>query len=70
MDESVEAVFLSKSRQVLKVSPALKPWRSLSACRNARSMIEWRPGHAARRGLRAGAQLHHTPNNPLTEPER
>jgi len=70
MDESVEAVFLFKSRQVLKVSPALKPWRGLSACRGARGMIEWRPGHAARRGLRACAQLRHAPNNPLKEPRR
>jgi len=57
MSEAIEAVFLSKDLQILKISSPLKPWRSLSGCRRAWGVIEWQPGHALRLGLREGMQL-------------
>jgi len=57
MVEPIEAVFISKDWRILKISPPLKPWRAMSACRGAWGVIEWAPGQAARLGLREGAQL-------------
>ncbi|MDR2001302.1 MAG: DUF192 domain-containing protein [Zoogloeaceae bacterium] len=54
---ALEAVFLSKKMQVLKISSPLKPWRSLSACSGAWAVLEWRVGEAANFGLREGSQL-------------
>ena len=57
MVEPIEAVFVSKDWRILKISPPLKPWRAVSACRGAWGVIEWAPGQAARLGLREGVQL-------------
>jgi uncharacterized membrane protein (UPF0127 family) len=54
----LEALYLSKDGRVLKISRALPPWLGLSGCLGARAVLEWRPGNAARFGLRAGGQLH------------
>lgn len=56
----IEAVFLSKELRVLKIDTPLKPWRSVSACRGAWAVLEWRAGEAAYLGLRKGAQLKQT----------
>jgi len=53
----IEAVYLSKDFRVLKISPPLKPWRSVSACLGAWGVLEWRVGEAAHFGLRKGSQL-------------
>ena len=57
MRAPIEAVFLSKDLRVLKISPPLKPWRSISACPGAWAVLEWRVGESAHFGLRKGAQL-------------
>ena len=52
----IDAVFLDRDLRVLRVVPALRPWRG-AACRGARSVLELRPGEASQRGIQVGARL-------------
>jgi len=69
MREPIEAVFLSKELRVLKISPPLKPWRSISVCLDAWAVLEWHVGQAAYFGLYEGSQLKriHVEAFPLME---
>jgi len=53
---AIDAVFLDRGDRVLKVSPAMEPWR-VSSCRKARAVLELPAGEATRRGLRPGMSL-------------
>ena len=52
----IDAVFLSRSGDVLKVSPDVKPWRTRS-CRRAYAVLELAAGEAARRRIAPGQRL-------------
>jgi uncharacterized membrane protein (UPF0127 family) len=53
---AIDAVFLDRSNQVLKVASAMRPWRA-TGCVGARAVLELPAGEAARRGLRPGVSL-------------
>ena len=53
---AIDAVLLDDDLQVVKVTPALRPWR-ITAARGARSVLELRAGEAARHGIVAGDVL-------------
>ena len=53
---AIDAVFLNRANEVVKVAPQLRPWRTAS-CRGARAVLELRAGEAAKRGLRPGVSL-------------
>lgn len=63
MRGALEAVFLSTDGRVLKISPPLRPWRSVSLCPGAHAVLEWGVGEAAYFGLREGARLEWTKLN-------
>jgi uncharacterized membrane protein (UPF0127 family) len=52
----IDAVFLSKDGEVLKVAENVRPWRARS-CRHARSVLELGAGEASRHGIMVGDQL-------------
>jgi uncharacterized membrane protein (UPF0127 family) len=52
----IDAVFIDRANQVLKVAAGLPPWRA-AGCRGARAVLELASGEAARRGLRPGVTL-------------
>jgi len=52
----IDIVFLGPRGAVLRVVPALRPWR-LAACRGARSVLELPPGTCARLGVEPGDVL-------------
>jgi uncharacterized membrane protein (UPF0127 family) len=52
----LDAVFLSRSGEVLKVSSNVKPWRARS-CRRAYSVLELAAGEAERRDIAPGQRL-------------
>ncbi|MER3410679.1 MAG: hypothetical protein C4306_11510 [Thermoleophilia bacterium] len=52
----IDAVFLDRELQVLKVVSCLRPWR-FAACRGAKAVLELPAGRAARVGLREDARL-------------
>lgn len=52
----IDAVFLSRDGDVLKVSSDVKPWRARS-CRRAHAVLELSAGEAARRGIARGQRL-------------
>jgi uncharacterized membrane protein (UPF0127 family) len=52
----IDAVWVDRELNVLKVSPELGPWRT-AACRGAKGVIELPAGFAAERGLKAGDAL-------------
>jgi uncharacterized protein len=52
----IDAVFLSRDGEVLKVSSNVRPWRA-AAARGAKAVIELPAGEADRRGIRAGTRL-------------
>jgi uncharacterized membrane protein (UPF0127 family) len=52
----IDAVFLGRDGEVLRVEPEVRPWRT-AARRGARAVLEVRAGECARRGLRAGDRL-------------
>ena len=56
MKFTIDVLFLSKTRKVLKARPALKPWR-ISACLRAHSVLELPEGQIAATGTCAGDQL-------------
>jgi uncharacterized protein len=52
----IDAVFLARDGEVLKVAHEIKPWRIRSA-RRAHSVIELAAGEAKRRGVSPGDRL-------------
>ena len=52
----IDAVFLSRAGEVMKVSAAVGPWRTRS-CRRAYAVLELAAGEAERRGLTTGDHL-------------
>jgi uncharacterized membrane protein (UPF0127 family) len=52
----IDAVFLSKDGEVLKVAPNVRPWR-IRSCRGAHSVLELGAGEAERRAIAAGQRL-------------
>jgi len=52
----IDAVFLSRDGEVLKVSADVRPWRT-AAARGAKVVIELPAGEAERRGIQAGTRL-------------
>lgn len=52
----IDVVFLGARGDVLRVVPALRPWR-LAACRGARRVLELPPGTCARLGVEPGDVL-------------
>ena len=53
---AIDAVFLDRDLQVLKVVPHLRPWRMASK-RRSRSVLELAAGTCERRGLQVGDRL-------------
>ena len=56
MKFTIDVVYLSKSKQVLKLCPGLRPWR-LSMCLRAHSVLELPEGLIAATGTELGDQL-------------
>jgi uncharacterized membrane protein (UPF0127 family) len=52
----IDAVFLSRNDEVLKVSAHVKPWRARS-CARAFAVLELAAGEAERRGIEPGQRL-------------
>jgi uncharacterized protein len=52
----IDAVWVDKDLKVLKVSPAVAPWR-VAACKGAKGVVEIPAGEASRRGVGPGDQL-------------
>jgi uncharacterized membrane protein (UPF0127 family) len=52
----IDAVFVDRDLEVLRIAPELPPWR-MAAARGARAVLELPAGEAARRGLTVGARL-------------
>jgi uncharacterized membrane protein (UPF0127 family) len=52
----IDVVFLDREDTVVKVVPALAPWR-VAGARGAKSALELPAGEAARRGLEVGDRL-------------
>jgi uncharacterized membrane protein (UPF0127 family) len=52
----IDVVFIARDGEVVKVVPALKPWRTAGA-RGARSALELAAGEAGRRGIEPGTRL-------------
>jgi uncharacterized membrane protein (UPF0127 family) len=59
----IDAVFLSRDNEVLKVSPHVKPWRTRS-CRRAYTVLELGAGEAERRGIERGQRLRAAETGP------
>ena len=53
---AIDAVFLDRDQNVLRVASDLKPWRMASK-RGAKSVLELPAGRCARAGLREGDRL-------------
>lgn len=53
---AIDVVFLDAYMRVLKIVPAVPPWRSVAA-RHARAVLELAAGEARRRGLTVGDRL-------------
>jgi uncharacterized protein len=52
----IDAVFLDSELRIVKLVPALRPWRIASASR-ARAVLELTEGEIARRGIKVGQRL-------------
>jgi uncharacterized protein len=52
----IDVVFLDRELRVLRIVPALKPWRAV-AKRRAKAVLELAAGECERRGLAAGDRL-------------
>lgn len=59
----IDAVFLSRDNEVLKVSPNVKAWRTRS-CRRAFAVLELAAGEAGRRGIEPGLRLRAAEREP------
>ena len=53
----IDVVYLDRDQRVVKVVPALKPWRMSLGGRRAKATLELAAGEAARLGLEPGARL-------------
>ena len=53
---AIDAVFLDRDRQVVRIVAELAPWKTAST-RGAREVVELAAGEAARRGLAVGDRL-------------
>jgi hypothetical protein len=53
---AIDAVFLGRDGDVLKVADNVKPWRARS-CRGARAVLELAAGEAKRHGISRGDRL-------------
>jgi uncharacterized protein len=53
---AIDAVFLDRERQVVKIVHELGPWK-MAACRGAHEVVEMAAGESARRGLAPGDRL-------------
>lgn len=56
MKFTIDIVFLNKARQVVKVSPSVKPWR-IAGCLRAHSVLELPEGQIRATGTMPGDQL-------------
>ncbi len=56
MSAPIDVVFLTRDGEVLRVVPALRPWRAAS-CRGAHAVLELPPGTCSRAGIAPGARL-------------
>lgn len=56
MKFTIDVLFLNKKKQVVKLAPALKPWR-IAACFRAHSVLELPEGAIALSGTKVGDQL-------------
>jgi uncharacterized protein len=54
---AIDAVFVSRDGEVLKVAANVRPWRTRS-CRHAYAVLELAAGEAARRGIAVGERIH------------
>jgi len=52
----IDAVFLSRAGEVMKISADVRPWRARS-CRRAYAVVELAAGEAERRGITTGDHL-------------
>jgi len=52
----IDAIFLNRERQVVKLVPSMKPWRA-AAAREAHAVLELEAGAISRRGVRVGDTL-------------
>ena len=59
----IDAVFLSRDNEVLKVSSRVRPWRTRS-CRRAYAVLELAAGEAERRGIAQGQRLRAAETEP------
>ena len=53
----IDVVFLNRNLTVLRIVPALRPWRAAWRWR-ASAVLELAAGESERRGIRAGDSLH------------
>lgn len=56
MRYAIDVVFINQVGEIIKISPALKPWRA-AMCRQAYQTLELAAGQAAHNGLQVGMQL-------------
>lgn len=61
---AIDVVFLDRELEVLRIVPALKPWRA-AACRRARWTLELPANACESRGLRLGEPLSAEPAEAL-----
>jgi uncharacterized protein len=52
----IDVVFLDADQVVIRIAPALAPWRTVS-CRGAREVVELAAGECAHRGLETGDRV-------------
>jgi uncharacterized membrane protein (UPF0127 family) len=52
----IDAVFLAKNGNVMKVAPNVEPWR-MRSCRRAFAVLELAAGEAERRGITVGDHI-------------
>jgi uncharacterized membrane protein (UPF0127 family) len=52
----IDAVWVDKGLKVLRISPAVAPWK-VAGCKGAKGVVELPAGEAARRGVQVGDQL-------------
>lgn len=57
MGGAIDVVFLDPAGTVLRILPALRPWRFSPWVRGARAVLELPPGAAAAAGLSVGERL-------------
>lgn len=57
MKISIDAIFISKNGEVIKVFHSLKPWKLLMPIRGARHVIETSSGQCQEKEIKVGDQL-------------